>query len=236
VDAVRTAPARRRAAKPCVDAARPAPGRLITVEGIDGAGKSTQVERLAALLAGRGHRLVGTREPGATALGHELRRVVLGREIGLSPDAELLLFLADRAEHVATVIKPALEAGALVLCDRFADSTLAYQGYGRGRDLARVRRWNADASAGVEPDLTLLLDCPIELGAGRRHRQTDRYHVLDRDFHERVRQGFLAEAAAAPTRIRVIDASRDLDAVTAEVAGVTLEWLAARGVGASASR
>jgi dTMP kinase len=219
-----------------VDTAPTAPGCLITVEGIDGAGKSTQVERLAALLTARGHRLVGTREPGATALGRELRRVVLGREIALAPDAELLLFLADRAEHVATVIRPALDTGALVLCDRFADSTLAYQGYGRGRDLARVRRWNADASAGVEPDLTLLLDCPIELGAGRRHRETDRYHVLDRDFHERVRQGFLAEAAAASGRMRVIDASRDLDTVTAEVARITLEWLAERGGSREATR
>lgn len=219
-----------------MDAVATPPGCLITVEGIDGAGKSTQVERLAALLTAHGHRLVGTREPGATALGRELRRMVLGREIGLSPDAELLLFLADRAEHVATVIAPALRSGAVVLCDRFADSTLAYQGYGRERDLDRVRRWNAEANAGIEADLTLLLDCPIELGAERRHRETDRYQVLDRGFHERVRRGFLAEAAAAPHRVRRIDASRDLDTVTAEVGRVTLEWLAARGVPAGEVR
>src|SRR5690606_23784320 len=125
------------------------------------------------------HRLVATREPGATALGRELRRMVLGREIALAPDAELFLFLADRAEHVATVIAPALREGALVRCDRFADSTLAYQGWGRARDLERVRRWNDEASAGVRPDLTLLLDCPIALGAERRRRETDRYQVLD---------------------------------------------------------
>lgn len=211
---------------------RTARGWLITVEGIDGAGKSTQVERLTALLTSRGHRLVRTREPGATALGRELRTMVLGREIALSPDAELFLFLADRAEHVATVIAPALRAGSLVLCDRFSDSTLAYQGYGRERDLARVRRWNAEGSAGLEADLTLLLDCPIELGAERRRRETDRYQILDRGFHERVRQGFLAEAAAAPARIRSIDASHDLDVVTAEVARVTLDWLAAHSAGA----
>jgi len=213
-----------------VDAVAASPGFLITVEGIDGAGKSTQVERLAALLTARGHRLVGTREPGATALGRELRKMVLGREIALAPDAELLLFLADRAEHVATVIAPALRSGAVVLCDRYADSTLAYQGWGRQRDLERVRRWNAEASAGVQPDLTLLLDCPIELGAERRRRETDRYQVLDPAFHERVRHGFLTEAAAAPDRVRRIDASRDLDTVTAEVARVTLERLAARGI------
>jgi dTMP kinase len=181
------------------------------------------------VLLTHGHDVVTTREPGATALGRELRRMVLGREIALSPEAELLLFLADRAEHVATVIAPALRAGSIVLCDRFFDSTLAYQGYGRERDLARVRRWNAESSAGLVPDLTLLLDCPIELAAERRHRETDRYQVLDRDFHERVRHGFLAEAAAAPTRIRRIDASRELAIVSAEVARLTLDWLATRG-------
>jgi dTMP kinase len=204
-------------------------GCLVTVEGIDGAGKSTQVARLAEILSARGHHLVSTREPGATALGQELRRLVLGRELGLTPDAELLLFLADRAEHVATVIAPALAAGSVVLCDRFADSTLAYQGHGHERDLARVRRWNDDSSGGIVPDLTLLLDCPIELGAERRHRETDRYQVLDTAFHARVRAGFLAEAAAAPDRIRRIDASRDLATVSAEVVDVTIAWLDAHG-------
>lgn len=204
-------------------------GCLITVEGIDGAGKSTQVEHLAGVLASRGHRVVCTHEPGATALGRELRRMVLGRDLTLSADAELLLFLADRAEHVATVIAPALAAGTIVVCDRFSDSTIAYQGYGRERDLARVRRWNDESSAGIAPDLTLLLDCPIELGAGRRRREIDRYHLLDRAFHERVRRGFLAEAAAAPERIRRIDASRPLAEVSADVARVAAEWLDGRG-------
>ena len=204
-------------------------GCLITVEGIDGAGKSTQVEHLAALLIAHGHRLVSTREPGATVLGRELRRLVLGRELALTADAELFLFLADRAEHIATVIAPALRAGAIVLCDRFSDSTIAYQGYGRQGDLARVRRWDAESRRGLAADLTLLLDCPIELGAERRHRETDRYQVLDRDFHGRVRQGFLDQAAAAPGRIHRIDSSRDLAVVSAEVARVTLDWLAAHG-------
>lgn len=210
-------------------------GCLITVEGIDGAGKSTQVERLGARLRARGHRLVKTREPGATALGRELRRMVLDRDLTLAPDAELLLFLADRAEHVAALIAPALAEGAVVLCDRFADSTLAYQGYGHARDLDRIRRWNADASAGIVPDLTVLLDCPIELGAGRRQRETDRYQVLDRVFHERVRAGFLAEAASHPDRIHRIDASRDLEAVSADVAALTFAWLDAHGFPAVAA-
>jgi len=205
------------------------PGCLITVEGIDGAGKSTQVERLAALLIAAGHRLISTREPGATALGRELRRMVLGRELPLSADAELFLFLADRAEHVASVIRPALRKGAIVLCDRFLDSTIAYQGYGRQRDLERIRRWDAESRDGLEPDLTLLLDCPVELGAERRRRETDRYQVLNRDFHQRVRQGFLDRATADPARIHRVDSSRDLATVSAEVASVTLGWLAAHG-------
>ncbi len=211
-------------------------GWLITIEGIDGAGKSTQVERLAAALRGDGHRVIATREPGATALGRELRRLVLGRELALAPDAELLLFLADRAEHVATVIAPALRDGAIVLCDRFSDSTLAYQGYGREADLARIKRWNDESSAGIVPDLTVLLDCPIALGAERRHRETDRYQVLDDGFHERVRQAFLALAAAEPDRILRIDASRDLATVSAEVADVVRAWLVGRGAASAAPR
>jgi dTMP kinase len=204
-------------------------GCLITVEGIDGAGKSTQVTRLAALLQAHDYQVVSTREPGATALGRELRRMVLGRELALAPDAELFLFLADRAEHLATVIEPGLSAGAVVLCDRFVDSTVAYQGYGRQGDLERVRHLDADSRRGRDPDLTLLLDCPIELGAERRRRETDRYQVLDREFHERVRRGFLDQAAADPTRIRRIDSSRDLAVVSAEVASVTLGWLGDHG-------
>ena len=203
-------------------------GYLITVEGIDGAGKSTQIERLAAALGGRGLRVVSTREPGGTALGRELRRLVLGREVALTPEAELMLFLADRAEHVVTVIRPALAMGAIVLCDRFSDSTIAYQGYGRQADLARVRRWDAESRAGLEPDLTLLLDCPVELGAERRRRERDRYQALDPSFHERVRAGFLTQAAGAPERIRRIDSSRALDVVSTEVVDVTLAWLATR--------
>jgi dTMP kinase len=221
-------PAYSRYSRPLVDGSTRR-GVLITVEGIDGAGKSTQVERLAAMLRADGHRVIATREPGATPLGRELRRLVLGRELVLTAEAELLLFLADRAEHVATVIAPALADGAVVLCDRFSDSTIAYQGYGRQADLARVRRWNDESSAGVVPDLTLLLDCAVEVGAERRRREADRYQTLDAGFHERVRQGFLTQAAAEPDRIRRIDAGRDLAAVSADVVDVVRRFLAARG-------
>jgi dTMP kinase len=202
-------------------------GHLVTVEGIDGAGKSTQVARLAALLTARGYEVVTTREPGATPLGCELRRLLLS-DLTLAPDAELLLFLADRAEHVARIIKPALSKGLIVVCDRFCDSTLAYQGYGREADLERVKRWDAESRDGVVPDLTLLLDCPVSVGARRRRRDPDRYQSLDAAFHQRVRDGFLALAAAAPERVRRIDASADLDAVSAEAARLTLAWLAER--------
>ena len=206
-------------------------GCLITVEGIDGAGKSTQVRLLATFLSARGYRTVTTREPGATPLGQEVRRLLLETAIDLSPNAELLLLLADRAEHVKRVIKPALAAGAIVLSDRFSDSTLAYQGYGRQACLDRVRRLDAESRDGVAADLTILLDCPIALAAGRRQRGRDRYQELDPAFHQRVRDGFLALAEAAPDHIRRIDASRDLNAVSSEVIRTTLAWLEERSAG-----
>lgn len=172
--------------------------------------------------------MVTTREPGATALGRELRRLLLESDVALAPETELLLFLADRVEHVRRVIAPALAAGALVLCDRFADSTIAYQGYGRETDLARVRRWDLESRDGIAPDLTLLLDCPLEIAAPRRRHVADRYQSLDDAFHARVRAGFLALAAAEPRRIRRIDASGDVAAVGAAIVGAVDAWLAER--------
>ena len=205
-----------------------ATGALVTVEGIDGAGKSTQLELLAAHLRARGETVLTTREPGATPLGRELRRVLLRSEIALEPAAELLLFLADRIQHVRGVIRPALAAGTIVLCDRFSDSTIAYQGYGREADLDRVARWDAESRDGIEADLTLLLDCPVAVALERRRRERDRYQSLDFVFHERVRAGFLALAAVAPQRIRRIDATRDLETVSAEVVATVVAWLTAR--------
>lgn len=205
-------------------------GLLITLEGIDGAGKSTQARALADSLGQRGHRVVTTYEPGATPLGTALRQLLLDGEVPLSGDAELLLFLADRADHVHEVIEPALAAGKIVLCDRFVDSTLAYQGYGRQADLGRVARWNTESSSGLTPDLTILLDCPVDVGARRRQRATDRYQRRDSDYHERVRQGFLALAAAEPARIRVIDAAVELAELTTAVRDTALAWVAERGL------
>ena len=200
-------------------------GALITLEGIDGAGKSTHVELLAAHLGARGHHVVTTREPGATPLGRELRRLLLGSELALEPESELLLFLADRVEHVRRILLPALAAGAIVLCDRFSDSTIAYQGYGREADVARVRRWDEESRRGLSADLTLLLDCPVALAAERRRATNDRYQALDAKFHTRVRDGFLALAAAEPERIHRIDASGSIAAVQSGVACTVDAWL-----------
>ena len=191
----------------------PARGRLIALEGIDGCGKSTQVRRVAAKL-----NALATHEPGGTPLGDALRTVVLDRHVTMSPLAELLVMAADRAQHVAEVLRPTLAAGRDVVCDRFNASTLAYQGYGRGLDLAVVRRVVDAAADGLEADLTILLDCPPQLALERRATRAsdDRFESADAAFAERVRDGFLALAGESP-RWRVVDASRARDAVDRDV-------------------
>lgn len=196
-------------------------GRFITFEGPEGAGKTTQIQRLRAHLEARGFRCVVTREPGGTPLAETLRAIVKnhsGSET-LHDLAELLLIEAARVQHVREVIRPSLDAGAVVLCDRFCDSTTAYQGGARGIDPETIRRLNSLAADGCMPDLTLLLDLPPEAGFTRtgKRRETfgkhDRFEEESRDFHRHVREAFLAAAAAEPARFRVIDAARDADAV-----------------------
>jgi len=192
-------------------------GCLIAFEGTEGAGKSTQMALAADALRREGHRVEVTAEPGGTALGGQLRTLLLhGRDTAPLPLAELFLYLADRAQHVGQVIEPAFAAGAIVLTDRFSASTIAYQGYGRGLDLEAVTRADAWARGGVTARLTLLLDCPVRLGL-QRARGHDRFHAEPEAFHERVREGFHAQAAAAPAAWRVIDASRPEATVQAEV-------------------
>ena len=178
---------------------------FISFEGIEGSGKSTAQRLLAEHLQGLGYDPLLPREPGGCALGRSLRPILLdARTRGLSSRAELYLFLADRAQHVAEVIRPALEAGQTVLCDRYADSTLAYQGYGRGLDPEHLRRINDMATGGLMPDLTLLLDLPVHCGlerAGLRNREEGtvlsegRFDAESLEFHERVRQGYRSLAA-----------------------------------------
>ncbi len=198
------------------------PGRFITVEGPEGSGKTTQVARLAEHLRGRGHDVLVTREPGGTPLGEELRTLLLARRSRsepIDPLTDALLFEAARRQLVEHVVRPALAAGILVVCARFSDSTLAYQGYGAGLPLELLRTIDAAATGGLEPDLTLLLDVPAEVGLARKDASEVTRFEADHDlaFHRRVRDGFLALAAAAPARFRVIDATATPDAVADEV-------------------
>jgi len=202
--------------------------RMISFEGGDGSGKTTQINLLAGHLTNRGISCLLTREPGGTTLGRLIRKVVVeGAEEEIAYQAELFLYLADRAEHVRKVIQPAIKSNSLVLCDRFTDSTLAYQSYGRGADIALVRRMNRLASGGVEPDLTFFLDCPVELGLARAAKRVagkkpgssrpDRFENEDLDFHERVRRGFLELAHEEPGRIVVLDAAAPIREVHEEI-------------------
>jgi dTMP kinase len=200
-------------------------GRLITIEGVEGAGKSTQVETLRAWLAERDVSVVRTAEPDGTSLGARVRGV-LGEVDRVAPLTEALLFAAARAEHVERVIRPALARGEVVLCDRYVDSTVAYQGYGRGLPLDTVAQLNRLAAGDVLPDLTLVLDLDVAEGLRRvRARQgalaaCDPFERLAIEFHERVRKGYWAIRDREPDRVVLIDADRPAPAVTAEIAAV----------------
>lgn len=186
-------------------------GRFVTVEGIEGAGKTTCIGLLESAIRDRGHALVTTREPGGTPLGEELRSLLLGhRHDGMADDTELLLMFAARAEHLHTKIEPALRTGSWVLCDRFTDATFAYQGYGRGISIARIEAMEQWVQKGRQPDLTLLLDLPVKVGLERAGRRSapDRFESENLAFFERVRRGYLLMADNQPDRFRVIDASR----------------------------
>lgn len=190
---------------------------LIAFEGPEGAGKSTQMHRAAEALRHQGHRVEETFEPGGTTLGARLRELLLhAREATPAALAELFLYLADRAQHVREVIEPALAAGAVVLTDRFSASTIAYQGYGRGLDLDMLVRADAWARGGVAARLNILLDCPVRVGL-QRARGDDRFHAEEEPFHERVRAGFAALAAAQPDAWLVLDSTQPVDDVHALV-------------------
>jgi dTMP kinase len=208
----------------------PEGGRFITFEGPEGGGKSSQLTRLAARLATAGDAPLALREPGGTPTGEAVRSLLLAADGTLRPETEALLFCAARAELVAEVLGPALAAGRTVLCDRYADSTLAYQGYGRGLDLGRLAALNALATGGLVPDLTLLLDVPVAIGLARRRRDGgwNRLDAAPEAFHERVRAGFLALAAAEPARWRVIDATGPAEGVAEAVWAAVSGLLAAR--------
>lgn len=193
---------------------------LVTFEGVEGAGKSRLSDALADYFNRRGVSVVQTREPGAGELGRKIRELLLsGNEVPAL--SEIFLFLADRASHVTTIIKPALAEGKLVLCDRFADSTIVYQGYARGFDIDWLRGLNRIATDGITPDLTLLLDLDPEVGIERQHKR-DRLDSEPVEFHQRVRAGFLKEAERDSSRWVIIDAQSDFEAVF-EIAKSTIE-------------
>ena len=196
-------------------------GRFITLEGIDGAGKSTHAGWIAAEVAARGHAVIATREPGGTPLGETLRELVLRHP--MSHDAETLLMFAARREHLEHVIRPALARGDWVLCDRFTDATFAYQGGGHGVPAARIAELEGWIQGDCEPDLTLLFDVPPEVSRARlalaeaEGRSLDKFETEAQAFFERVRGAYLARAAAAPQRFRVVDSARPLADVRAEL-------------------
>lgn len=189
---------------------------FITLEGVEGSGKSTLMGLLSARLEEAGCEVLHTREPGGCALGKQVRPLLLASGQTLEPRAELFLFLADRAQHVAEIVRPALEQGRWVLCDRYADSTIAYQGYGRGMSVDWLHQLNEFATGSLWPDRTLLLDLPPRIGLERAMRRNQaegtteaegRFEAETLAFHERIRAGFLERAARYPGRFRVLDAT-----------------------------
>jgi len=209
---------------------------FITLEGIEGSGKTTQIVRLAGYLKKRRLPVTVTREPGGTAIGRQIRAIVLDpRHKDLAASAELLLYMADRAQHLETVVKPALDEGHAVVCDRYVDATIAYQGAARGLDADLIRQLHAMLFGGLKPDLTLLMDLDPEIGLSRAWSQLDsgarprgegRFEEEALAFHRRVRAGYRELARREPARFRVVDAARDENAVWEEIRTILDRFLA----------
>lgn len=200
-------------------------GLLITLEGPEGSGKSSQGRWLVRWLRRAGYRVTFVRDPGSTPIGRALRRLLLDAAVPLSPLAEALLFIGGRVQLVEQVIRPALAKGHVVVCDRFHDSTVAYQGFGGGLDVRWLNRMGRAAIHGVMPSLTLLLDLPTATGFRRLHRRRDRMERKARQFHQRVRVGYLRLATREPHRFVVIDASRSSEEVRREIQQVVMQRL-----------
>ena len=190
---------------------------FITLEGPEGSGKTSQLPALAEYLRAAGYDVVVTREPGGTAVGDQIREILMNlQNVSIIPRTEILLFLAARAQHVEELIRPALAAGKIVLCDRYGDSTLAYQGFGHKTDLKMLQTLLDFSTGGLKPDLTLLVDVPVEMGMARKRANSSEWNRLDAyalAFHERVRAGYFALAEAEPGRWLTIDATKDLESI-----------------------
>ncbi|MCQ2740068.1 MAG: dTMP kinase [bacterium] len=192
-------------------------GIFITFEGADGCGKTTQIKLLDEYLRGKGYKTLLTREPGAKGLGTKLREILLNYHGEVSPTCESFLFLADRAQHIDCIIKPALEKGVIVLCDRHTDSTVAYQGYGRGLDLDEIYHLNKIATNGLKPDLTILLDVDLKTSQTRVGKEKDRMESAGIEFFERVRKGFLEIAKQEPERVKVINSGETINNIHSKI-------------------
>ena len=194
-------------------------GLFITFEGADGCGKTTQIKLLDEYLRCKGFKTLLTREPGAIGLGEKVREILLNYDGEVSPVCESFLFLADRAQNVDCIIKPAIKKGVIVLCDRHTDSTIAYQGYGRGVNMEELHRLNNIATSGMKPDLTFVFDVDVETSQSRVGKEKDRMESAGIEFFERVRQGFLEIAKQEPKRVKVIDSTKSIEEIHKQVIG-----------------
>lgn len=192
-------------------------GLFITFEGGDGCGKTTQIKLIDEFLRDKGYKTLLTREPGSKGLGVKLREILLNYDGEVSPTCESFLFLADRAQHVDCIIKPALKEGVIVLCDRHTDSTVAYQGYGRGLDLDQIHKLNNIATSGLKPNLTIVLDVDVETSQKRVGNEKDRMESAGIEFFERVRKGFLEIAKQEPNRVKVVDSTQSIEEIHKQI-------------------
>lgn len=200
-------------------------GLFITIEGIDGSGKTTQQNKIEAYLKEQGFDVISTLEPGALETGKKIRNLLLNSKNEISDRCEMFLFLADRANHIEQLIEPALNAGKVILCDRHTDSTIAYQGFGRGQDAKLLKELNKIAVKGIEPDLTLLFDISAEAAAKRLNREKDRMEKAGLEFQKRVRNGYLELQRENPARIKIINAESDADKVFEDVKSIINELI-----------
>ncbi len=192
-------------------------GLFITFEGIDGCGKTTQINLLKNYLENNGYKVILTREPGAKGLGEKLREILLNYDGEVSSNCESFLFLADRAQHIDTIIKPAIQNGVVVLCDRHTDSTVAYQGYGRSLDLDQIKQLNNIATSGIKPDITFILDIDIETSLIRIGKGRDRMENSGREFFERVRNGYIEISKQEPERVKLLNGKDTIDNLNKQI-------------------
>ena len=200
-------------------------GLFITFEGADGCGKTTQLNLLKDYLTAKGYAVILTREPGGKGLGEKIREILLNYDGKVADRCESFLFLADRAQNIETIVKPAIESGKIVLCDRHTDSSVAYQGYGRGLDIEQIKMLNNLATGGKQPDLTLIFDVDIETSMQRVGNEKDRMESTGKEFFNRVRNGYLEMTKQEPERLKIVDSTKSIDEVHKRVIEIILPYL-----------